>query len=331
MAANEDSGRGSPAEEPVEWDLVPAEDASIVAERRGLRRQRLASFEPAVGEEHLGVGRRGVHLDACWSRGSARADAACLAPEAGTLADAVAEVEDRPSGRGDGVGAVALHEAPGTVLPVARGARLGQRRGPALLGILSKRVGARVVDDARGGLEVDGEAPVRGGGGVAVEDGAFKASLGEVRGEVSEGTPAGKSGWFSRESRVDCPPLVSRGSGFGGIGVRQGTFGRVAGVGLTCIQETQLLPAEVTFFPPVYEVPGRKSAPSCEPPRAPRAFPRDHVSQKQLSGERGCAARAPMARHRSSTIRGKVILDELPGESVEPRFRARWCGGRRGR
>ena len=199
-AANEDSGRGSPAEEPVEWDLVPAEDASIVAERRGLRRQRLASFEPAVGEEHLGVGRRGVHLDACWSRGSARADAACLAPEAGTLADAVAEVEDRPGGRGDGVGAVALHEAPGTVLPVARGARLGQRRGPALLGILSKRVGARVVDDARGGLEVDGEAPVRGGGGVAVEDGAFKASLGEVRGEVSEGTPAGKSGWFSRES-----------------------------------------------------------------------------------------------------------------------------------
>lgn len=83
---------------------------------------------------------------------------------------------------------------------MARGARLGERRGPALLGILSKRVGARVVDDARGGLEVDGEAPVRGGGGVAVEDGAFKASLGEVRGEVSEGTPAGKSGWFSRES-----------------------------------------------------------------------------------------------------------------------------------
>ena len=131
--------------------------------------------------------------------------------------------------------------------------------------------------------------------------------------------------------RVDCPPLVSRGSGFGGIGVRQGTFGRVAGVGLTCIQETQLLPAEVTFFPPVYEVPGRKSAPFCEPPRAPRAFPRDHVSQKQFSGERECAARAPMARHRSSTIRGKVILDELPGGSVEPRFRARWCGGRRGR
>jgi hypothetical protein len=128
--------------------------------------------------------------------------------------------------------------------------------------------------------------------------------------------------------RVDCPPLVSRGSGFGGIGVRQGTFGRVAGEGLTCIQETQLLPAEVTFFPPVYDVPGRKSAPFCEPPRAPRAFPRDHVSQKQFSGERGCAARAPMARHRSSTIRGKVILDELPGESVEPRFRARWCGGR---
>ena len=85
---------------------------------------------------------------------------------------------------------------------MARGARLGQRRGPALLGILSERVDARVVDDARGGLEVDGEAPVRGGGGVAVEDGAFKASLGEVRGEVSEGTPAGKSGWFSRESRV---------------------------------------------------------------------------------------------------------------------------------
>ena len=84
--------------------------------------------------------------------------------------------------------------------------------------------------------------------------------------------------------RVDCPPMVSRGSGFGGIGVRQGAFGRVAGVGLTCIQETQLLPAEVTFFPPVYEVPGRKSAPVCEPPRAPRAFPRDHVSQKQFSG-----------------------------------------------
>lgn len=110
--------------------------------------------------------------------------------------------------------------------------------------------------------------------------------------------------------RIGCPP--SR----GGLGFRASAsaHGEISGWKLTCIHETQVLPAEDLVRPPVYELPGRKAAPFCEPPRAPRAFPTDHVSQKQFSGERGCAARTPTARDTiiSTRRREEVILDKLP-------------------
>ena len=102
----------------------------------------------------------------------------------------------------------------------------------------------------------------------------------------------------------------------GGSGSRASAsaHGEISGRKLTCIHETQVLPAEDLVRPPVYELPGRKVAPFCEPPRAPRAFPTDHVSQKQFSGERGCAAGTPTARDTiiSTRRREEVILDKLP-------------------
>ena len=101
----------------------------------------------------------------------------------------------------------------------------------------------------------------------------------------------------------------------GGSGSRASAsaHGEISGWKLTCIHETQVLPAEDLVRPPVYELPGRKAAPFCEPPRAPRAFPTDHVSQKQFSGERGCAALTPTARDKiiSTRRREDVILDKL--------------------
>ena len=217
----------SPAEEPVDGDLVQAEDASSAAERRGLRRQRLAPFEPSVGEEHPGVCRGRVELDARRPRRCARPDAARLAPEAGALADAVTKVERRPGCGGDGVGAVALDEAPGTVLPVTRRAGARQRGAPALLRIVAEGDGDFIVDDVRRGLEVDGQAPIRLSGSIAVEDGASEASLGD-RG-VGESGPLPSLGKlcfpFSSGQRIGCPP--SRvGFGFQGECERtRGNFG----------------------------------------------------------------------------------------------------------
>ena len=322
MSVDAHSTGGSPAEEPVDGDLVQAEDASIAAERRGLRRQRLAPFEPSVGEEHPGVCRGRVKLDARRPRRCARPDAARLAPEAGALADAVAEVERRLRGGGDGVGAIALDEAPGTVLPVTRRAGARQRGAPALLRIFAEGVGDDVVDDVRRGLEVDGQAPIRLGGSIAVEDGASEASLGD-RG-VGESGPLPSILWESFLFRwkayffglLQDPSASGVRHREGGSGFRASAsaHGKISGWKLTCIHETQVLPAEDLVRPPVYELPGRKAAPFCEPPRAPRAFPTDHVSQKQFSGERGCAARTPTARDTiiSTRRREEVILDKLP-------------------
>jgi hypothetical protein len=229
MSVDAHSTGGSPAEEPVDGDLVQAEDASIAAERRGLRRQRLAPFEPSVGEEHPGVCRGCVELDARRPRRSARTDAARLAPEAGALADAVAEVERRPGCGGDGVGAVALDEAPGTVLPVTRRAGARQRGAPTLLRIVAEGDGDDIVDDVRRGLEVDGQAPIRLSGSIAVEDGASEASLGD-RG-VGESGPLPSILWESfvfrspGSQRIGCPPSRGR-FGFQGECERtRGNFG----------------------------------------------------------------------------------------------------------
>ena len=51
MSVDAHSTGGSPAEEPVDGDLVQAEDASIAAERRGLRLS-CERFERSEGLNH---------------------------------------------------------------------------------------------------------------------------------------------------------------------------------------------------------------------------------------------------------------------------------------
>ena len=78
---------------------------------------------------------------------------------------------------------------------MTRRAGARQRGAPALLRIFAEGVGDDVVDDVRRGLEVDGQAPIRLGGSIAVEDGASEASLGD-RG-VGESGPLPSILWES--------------------------------------------------------------------------------------------------------------------------------------
>ena len=114
-----------------------------------------------------------------------------------------------------------------------------KHQGPCCqLRIFAEGVGDDVVDDVRRGLEVDGQAPIRLGGSIAVEDGASEASLGD-RG-VGESGPLPSILWesfifrwkafccFSVSSRIPAHRVsaIERGVGFQGKCERtRGNFG----------------------------------------------------------------------------------------------------------
>ena len=112
---------------------------------------------------------------------------------------------------------------------MTRRAGARQRGAPALLRIVAKGDGDDIVDDVRRGLEVDGQAPIRLSGSIAVEDGASEASLGD-RG-VGESGPLPSILWESfvfwspASQRIGCPPSRGR-FGFQGECERtRGNFG----------------------------------------------------------------------------------------------------------